>query len=284
MQVFIYLIFFLSIFIKYSSSNYIQCTSHCPQLTIKFLQPLIIPIECQENNNIRNIYDYALFCTIDYRIDYDAKEIYVNFKASNDTHTFKQQNLSEFLIQTIWLGFNQESNQPNITHRKYGCNTKNDCARSYYLNTIEYLITDGKLKLDEINLELYNQSKKSIHRCRDNNRVGNRSAVRCRNGLCYAHNIDGKQYCTSDNTPTLFSEIEYYLPKFEENERELIEYKCNKHLCNRNETMEIIKNILLNYTNWNTVENQIKEKSSTIQKAISYCLIILSLINLQFLF
>jgi hypothetical protein len=285
MQFFIYLSLFLYVFIKTSSSNYIQCTSQCNQITVSFLQPLIIPIDCQDdNNNLTNSYNYALICIINYRIDYDAKQIYINFEASNDTNIlFKEQNQSEFLIQTIWLGFNQESNQPNITHRKYGCNIKTDCARLFYLNTIEYLITDGKLKLDEINSKLYNQTKSLSLRCRNRNPISNRSVIRCSKGLCYAQNIDKKQYCTSDNSAMLFSEIEYYLPTLSTNERELIEYRCNKDLCNKNDMIKIIKHILLSYTNWNNYN--IEQKSSTIHQTVSYCLIILlSLINLEFLF
>jgi hypothetical protein len=81
----------------------------------------------------------------------------------------------------------------------------------------------------------------------------------------------------------LFSEIEYYLPTLSTNERELIEYRCNKDLCNKNDMIKIIKHILLSYTNWNNYN--IEQKSSTIHQTVSYCLIILlSLINLEFLF
>jgi hypothetical protein len=295
MQFFIYLILFLCISVKYSSSNYILCTPKCTQITVSFLQPLTIPIACQKDDNVTNIYEDALSCIIDYRIDYDAEQIYINFQASNDTNLLKEQNQSEFLIQSVWLGFDQESNQPNITHRKYGCNIKTDCARLFYLNTIQRLIIDGKLKLDEITLKLYNQSKPTRRRCKDSSKTGNKSTIPCGNGLCYAHNIDKKQYCTTDNTPMFFSEIEYHLPKLMINEREVIEYKCNKHLCNTNETIKKIEKILLDYTNWNNnnnnnsiikneEQNPIKEKSSTIQQTVSYYLIILSLINLQFLF
>jgi len=291
MRFFIYLILFLYIFIKISSSNYIQCTSQCNQITVSFLQPLILPIDCQDNNNnnnnLRNSYDYALICFINYRIDYNAKQIYINFEASNDTNIFKEQNQSEVLIQSLWLGFNQESNQPNIADRKYSCNTKNDCARLFYLNTIEYLIKDGKLKLDEINSKLFNQTKPLRLRCINSTQTSNRSITRCSYGLCYAHNIDKKQYCTSDNSAMLFSQIEYYLPTSLANKVELVEYKCNTDLCNKNAMIKMIKNILLNYTNGNDnyfIGTNIEQKSSTIHQTVSYCLIILSLINLQFLY
>ena len=289
MQLFICVILYLCLFIKYSSSNYIQCTSKCPQIVVSFDDSLTIPVTCQENTNIS---ESALVCHVDYRIDYDAERIYITFKASNDTKNFKEQEQSEYLLQTIWLGFSQGSGQPNLTHRAYECNTTNDCARQYYLNTIKYLITDGKLELDKIPLNLYNPSlstsQPTRRRCKDSNKKGNNTLTRCRTGLCYAHNTEKKQYCTKDITPTFFSDFEYYLPRSEVNEREVIEYKCNINLCNRNYMIKKIKNILYDYTNW---ENHIKTKqpveaksSSRIDQIISYYLIFLSLIKLGFLF
>lgn len=274
-----FILFFTSIFIKYSVSNYIQCTPTYPQITISFQQPLTIPIDNQDS--ISN-YVSALVCVIEYRIDYDTKQIYVNFKATNDTNRLKE-NHSEFLSQALWLSFNKESQQPNIAHRKYECNTKDDCARSFYLNTIEHLITVGISKLDEIHMILYSPSNPKPRRCRDNSKPKNQSLVRCGKGLCYAHTIDQKQYCAKDNTPILFSEFQYYLPKLITNERELIEYKCNINLCNKNATIDQIKNILIDYTNWN-IDYIESKKSSTIQQNLSYYLFLFSLINLKFLF
>ncbi|CAF3835875.1 unnamed protein product [Rotaria sordida] len=308
-------ILFLYLFIQNSSATYLRCTSKCTQITVPFLEPLKISNECQDNNSLINIYDYSTSCIVDYRIDYDAKNICINFKASNDTHIYDGYNQSEFLVQTIWLGFNQDSEQPNITHRKYGCSTENDCARQFYFNTIKHLITNGQLQIDKIKSKLYRQSllpkNIALRRCEINNTTYNRSTIRCQDGLCYVNNMNEKQYCTSDKTPTFFSEFRSYLPKSTAKEIELIEYKCNKHLCNNNETIEIIKKLLRDYTNWNNInnkQNQIEEKSSstiyqieeksssttykieekssstTTCQTVSNILIILSLINLRFLF
>ncbi|CAF0984325.1 unnamed protein product [Rotaria sp. Silwood1] len=283
-------ILFLCLFVQTSSATYLLCTSKCNQITVPFLEPLNIPQECQDNNTFNDIYDYAAICIIEYRIDYDAKNIYITFKASNDTHIFEEYNRSEFLIQTMWLGFSQTSGQTNITHRKYGCRTQYDCARQFYFNTIEHLITKGQLQIDKIKSTLYRQSSSekqiALRRCKNSNTTGNTSLVRCRDGLCFVNNINGKKYCTSDNTPTFFSEFESYVPKSITNEVELIEYKCNRHLCNSNEMIEKIKNILRIYTNWNNInneENQIEQKSSITCKTVSNILIIVSLINLPFL-
>ncbi|CAF0902302.1 unnamed protein product [Rotaria sordida] len=288
-------ILFLYLFIQNSSATYLRCTSKCTQITVPFLEPLKISNECQDNNNLIDIYDYST-------------------SSSNDTHIYDGYNQSEFLVQTIWLGFNQDSEQPNITDRKYGCSTENDCARQFYFNTIKHLITNGQLQIDKIKSKLYRQSllpkNIALRRCEINNTTYNRSTIRCQDGLCYVNNMNEKQYCTSDKTPTFFSEFRSYLPKSTAKEIELIEYKCNKHLCNNNETIEIIKKLLRDYTNWNNInnkQNQIEEKSSsttyqieekssstiyqieeksssTTCQTVSNILIILSLINLRFLF
>ena len=284
MQFFVDLLFFLCLFIQYSFSNHTLCTSQISQITVPFLQPLVIPLE-------NTPHDSALLCIIEYRIDYDAKLIYINFKASNDTKLLPVEYHSEFLIQSIWLAFNGETQQPNITHRKYGCNTQTDCGRAFYLNTIERLITNGQEKLDEIKSNLYNQSI-TKRRCRDSTLRGNQSIVRCGYGLCYAYSIDKKQSCTSsDNSPTFFSEIEYHRPKSSGNERESIEYKCNTDFCNGNRMMKIIKDLLIDYTSWEnnlnspTEGNLIEEKSSNNARTLSTtCLLIFSFIYLQFLF
>lgn len=268
-------------FLQYSTCKYIHCTSRCPQITVSFTQPLSIPLNCQENN--RSIYDSALICLIDYRIDYDNQQVYINFKSTNDTeHTFKELNQTEALLQSIWLGFTQDSDQPNITHRSYACSTDNDCARIFYFDTIEYLITNGQNKLNQITSILYNQTKSKSYRCINTLKSINRSSVRCSKGLCYAHNHDHKQYCTSDITPMFFSEIQYQTPSSSINQREIIEYKCNKHHCNRNSTIQRIQNLLLDYTNWQQQIQQKSSSSSSFQRTLSFILLNLSLLfNLQ---
>jgi hypothetical protein len=287
MRSFIYLILFSGIFIQYASSNYIFCTSLYNQVEVSFRNPLEIPVDRQESNSITNNYEYASLCKIVYRIDYDAKSIYITLNANNDTNTFKAHNQSELLLQTIWLGFEQESKQPNITQRTYFCNTGNDCALQFYLNTIQYLITKGKSKLDQIRSKLYKRpssiDKSTRYRCKDSTKIYNKSLVQCDKGLCSANTINAKQYCTSDNTASLFSEFEYHSPQSIINEREAIEYKCNINLCNGNVTIAKIKKHLQHYTNWKG-EYQIEEKSSTIRRTLSYCLIILCLFVLRLLF
>ena len=226
--------------IKSSSISYIQCTSQCPKLTLTFDNPFSTFIDCPIDRP--DNFTTALVCEIDYRIDYDTKQIYLNFKATNDSHLLDTHIPSEYLSQSIWLGFNSESNQPNITHRAYACNRNDDCARKFYHRTIRRLINDGLIIVEEIKINLYNSSSEQF-RCRNN-----RTTVTCPYGLCYALNIEKKQSCTSDRTATLFTEIEYRQPRNSSRERQLIEYKCNRPLCNGHRMMEKIQNLLLDYT------------------------------------
>ncbi|CAF1682280.1 unnamed protein product, partial [Adineta ricciae] len=223
MLFFIQLIIFSCLFIKSISCDYIFCTSSCPQITVPFYEPTRLPRRCGDQ---KNTYHLALNCIIDYRIDYDAQNVYINFKATNDTLNFRDYNQSEFLTQSIWLGFNKESDQPNITNRQYGCNTRNDCARSYYLETIQRLIVGGKQLIDQIHEKLYRtrpfSSKDASQFCRDNTQKSNLTWTRCERGLCYAQNINRKQFCAKDNAPTLFSDMIYYFPRAPTEEREYI--------------------------------------------------------------
>ena len=294
MQHFTYYILFLIFLLHSTTSKYIRCTSDCSQLTIPFHDPLTIPIECQDNNNTTDIFDQALICIIDYRIDYDAKNIYVTFKASNDTKLIHVHHDSQYLLQTVWLGFNHGFNQPNITQRQYGCNTGADCAREFYLKSIDWLINEGKVHLEKIHKKMYNDSSTSDSshlRCIDSKLRTNRTAVRCRQGLCYAHYVHhqsdqretaNRQSCDRDTMPTFFSEVEYYSPDVNNHRREVIEYKCNRELCNRNEVIKVIHKILDYYTRWNVEENfhdsSIKSaKSSAIDRINNRFLLIISI-------
>jgi hypothetical protein len=286
------LFFSLPLLHECSPSAYIRCSSRCPQVDITFVDPLTIPDYCQETNNLTDIYEQALVCIVDYRIDYDAQRVYINFKATNDSKDLQEPNQSQYLIQTIWLGFNRESNQPNITDRSYRCAGDDDCARTFYLNTIEQLIDDGKVQLNKIHRKLYNHSLSidafSSRRCIDSKIKTNRSAIRCPHGLCYADSTqheprdthDSKiQECKKDHTPTFFSEMTSHLTPLETIERELIQYKCNKHLCNRNEVIHAVRRILHDYSGWkpttekNEVTINVKSSAPALHAALLFVVI-----------
>lgn len=248
---------YLYLLIQSSFTFSLHCTSQCSQITLSFTQPFSLSEHCPN-------LDRALVCLIDYRIDYDAKQIYIIFKATNDTDVISTDIPSQVLIQSIWLGFNQQANQPNITHRTYGCNDRDDCARRFYFKTIERLTIDGWRILEEIKFHLYHSSGDKL-RCRNN-----RTTIACPNGLCYALNIEKKHICTSDQTATLFAEIEYRIPRNHTSERQLIEYKCNRPFCNGQRMMEKISQYLHEYTHGKSTKNITMKSSSNVFYLGSY--------------
>lgn len=276
MHLFTSVLLSFSLLLKCSSSAYIRCSSRCAQVAVTFADPLTIPDYCQETNNLTEVYEQALVCSVDYRIDYDAQSVYIEFKATNETTHMEGLTQSQYLMQTIWLGFNQESNQPNITQRHYRCAVADDCARTFYLNTIEQLIDDGQVHLEKIHRKLYNHSVSS-RRCIDNKRKTNRTAVRCPNGLCFVDSLEQEprdvhtsklQGCIRDNTPMFFNEMTSFLPRSGGSiEREVIQYKCNKHLCNRNEIINAVRRILYHYSGWNLTIEKNEEVSVNVKSS-----------------
>ena len=248
------------ILVEYSlainDTDLIQCTSHCSQITVSFAQPLVFPPQCQETH-----YDYALACGIEYRINYDTEDVTIDFQATNDTGSLEDQKPSEFLVQTMFVGLSQNVTQPNVITRKYGCNTNNDCARQFYLNTINYLVNEGPSQLELIRSKLQNDSlivgEESKRRCIDSIRPSSRPSIKCPTGLCFAeekrYNLNDQQTskqqrCQQENRPFLFSEIEHHTPPSSYKERDFLEYQCNKNVCNRDDFIGKIKSLISEYT------------------------------------
>lgn len=267
-----YRLSFLLIILRLSDADYIRCSSKCSQLTIPFDRLETLQIECHDNKNNSDIYESALVCLVDYRIDYDAKNVYVQFKSTNDTKDYQMTVHSEYLVQAIWLGFNHGSSQPNITHRQYGCKTEDDCARKFYSKSIDWLISDGRSFLEKIHRKMFDVEKRATRfRCIDKARQTNRTARLCRTKLCYAELADQssadlshrmKQRCDNERSPTFFSEIEYYSPDLNRTGREFLEYRCNRDLCNRIEAIKVVEKLVHLYTRWNFEETSIIVKSS----------------------
>ncbi|CAF3475595.1 unnamed protein product [Adineta steineri] len=307
MQFFFHLILLSCIFVEYSLSddntNYILCTSHCPEITVPFSELSILSTECQANDT--NNYESALSCGIEYTIDYDAKSIRISFQVTNDTHNLENQTSAEFLVQSIKLSL-QQYGRPNFVNRKYGCNTKEDCARDFYLSTINVLVNDGAANLDLIRIKLHNDSlivgEKAQRRCTDSNKTGDKTSRSCKNGFCHAriekYELDGPtntktQSCVPVTDPTLISEIEHHSPKSTQKERETLEYTCNKNVCNRNDFISKIQEIINIYIQWKPIDQEaqpnqpnepINEKSAenlSIQQTISSSILVLFLLIIK---
>lgn len=257
-------------------NNYILCTSRCQTSTISFSQPTTFPKECQKDENLTDIYDYASACNVEYVINYQTELIHVTFQATNDTTVFEGQKPSEYFIQEIDISLNQRSYKPNIVKRKYGCNTKSDCAREFYLGTIEYLVAEVDHVLNGIKRKLQDDTliygRKSRRQCTNSSLVGDKTWQKCKNGLCYAHNenftmnieqSNKQQTCDLTREPFLYSYIEYHGPKSIEKDKELLQYRCNKNVCNRDTMISKIQNIINSLTNWNSTVPEFKESIST---------------------
>jgi hypothetical protein len=272
-----------------NDTELIRCTSQCSQIILSFAQRLVFPSQCQENN-----YEYALACGIEYRIDYDKEEIVIDFQATNETGSLENQKPSEFLVQTIHIGLSKNSTEQNFINRKYGCNTNNDCAKQSYLNIINYLITEGQEGLDLIRTKLQNDSlivgTESKRRCIDSHKGIDKPSTKCPIGLCFIHleysNLNEEQSykyqrCDGENRPFLFSEIEHHIPSSIEKEREVLKYRCNKNVCNRNDFIDKIKYLVTEFTNGTLKIQSNKSISGKNRALINYQTI--SLVSFLFL-
>ncbi|CAF4123070.1 unnamed protein product [Rotaria socialis] len=303
MRFFCCLIFLSCIFIKDSfainDNNYILCTS-CSIVNLPFSHSSTFPPEHQNDDNLTtNIYDYALACNIEYRLDYNTKQINITCKASNDTSVFEGQEPSEYLIQEITLGLRSISNQQNEIKRTYGCNIKNDCARDFYLETIANLVTEVQSHLASIRKKLQNDTlligTGSQRQCINSSIAGDKQSRRCQFGLCYTnytnypynHEQNSKiQKCDSDNLPIVNSYIKYHEPKSIGKDQETLEYKCNKNVCNRLDRILKIQRIITDFTKWNsTIPKPAmvidKKANSSMKQSIGSYIVVLFLIFIQ---
>lgn len=272
-----------------NDSDLIQCTAQCSQFTNSFEQRLVFPPDCQDDR-----YEYALACGVEYQINYDKQEITITFQATNDTGSLEDQKPSEFLVQTIFLGLSSNTAEQSTLVRKYGCNTQNDCAKRHYLNIINYLVTEGSASLEMIRHKLQNDSlivgEQSRRRCIDSSRTASHPSKRCPTGLCYAqvdnHNLNGQQSskeqrCDSNTQPMFMSEIERHSPPSYYNEREILKYRCNKNVCNRNDFIERIETLISEFTNGTSripseqTASGKKMANSAVEQTISSSLLVL---------
>jgi hypothetical protein len=283
-----------------NDTNYALCTSsRCSQVTLSFSEASVFPTHCQANDDT-SINEYVTTCRITYRINYDYQQIHIDFDATNDTDNVEEQKSSESLSQTLWYRFKDSGRHtPNEVTRKYECNTDTDCARKFYLRTIDHLVNTGLSQFELIKSKLYNDSlltgPLSRRRCTDSAREGNITSRKCGHGLCYVrvenYQIDEKpntkeQKCDYNQNPILFSEIEHHVPRSPEKDKEILEYICNKNVCNRNDLFPKIQNIINEYTNWHVItpdSKTINEKaqSSSIKQTISLYTLVLFIIFIQ---
>ena len=302
MRFFFYLILLSFIWVEFSlttGNNYILCTSNCPSLTLPFHQASTLPNECQDNDQA--IFETAAVCVVEYQINYRTQEISLNFKALNETDQFDVTQQNQLFLQTVSSKFAAYEVDGPFLNRTFYCTMKNDCARSFYLSTIENLVNEGHSKLEHIKTKLFNASVfmdyRSRRRCTDSHKTGNKTSVACPLGACHAHyvyddsteNIEEKhQNCHRETDSHLTSELKYHLSSASSRQRESIDYRCNKNVCNRNDMIHIIKKIIDEYTNWNSSKQEMPEvqtkqlNSLSIRSMMSSSVLVLFLISFQF--
>ncbi|CAF1651933.1 unnamed protein product [Adineta ricciae] len=279
-----HLILLSCVSVQYSSTlsdtNYILCTAHCSQVNLYFNDLLNLPENCRDES----AQDYALTCSVTYHIYFDRQYISLDFTASNDTNYLDEQTSKEILTQTTKLNFNAHPGYDSYDIlRKYTCNTGKDCALDFYKNTISLLVNDGKATLDTLKEKLYNETvlvgPTSRRRCIDSNKTGNKTSVKCSDGFCYTrvekHDFDQEkntktQRCEPTHQSYLLSEIERHMPKSTQ-EKEVLEYSCNKNVCNRNELIPKIQHLMNDYIRWNPARDAEEDTPSplpdTMEKA-----------------
>lgn len=306
MRVAFSLLIFCFVCVEYSFStenqnNYILCSSRCSPFTVSFADALTLPSDCQETESDNSgVSDGALICYVQYTVNYQTQQIQIEFQALNDTDKFQVHPLNHFFLQKLSISLTHQADE---TTREYFCNTKNDCARDFYLQTIDHLIHAGQQKIELIKTKLYNATllmdSRSRRRCIDSVKVGNKSSVLCRTGLCYAlyrqpesseKNESKVQNCHHNDRPVLLSELEYHVSAENSHAKELLEYRCNKNICNRNDMIHIIKGIVHEYTHWKLTSDDLNRaqtkqaSSSTRPSYLSGAFLVQIYIFIQLLF
>lgn len=257
------------------ANNYRLCTLECSGIDLAFADALTLPAECQENENNpeENSEVSAAVCLVEYQINYRYERIRISFGRSNDTDKYHSHGNHQQLEQTISFSLQPEFEDHDSTTRRYSCNNKNDCAKDFYLNTIGPLLADGKNKITLIKNKLYNRSllmgSQSKRRCIDSDKTGAKPSVLCRTGLCQAlfvrhhhrhehqhHQNENKtQKCDEYGSAYLRSENEYHLTDATAHiQKEFLEYRCNKNICNRNDMIEITHGLLSEFSHLPTTE------------------------------
>lgn len=251
-----------------NANDYLLCTSRCSPIDLAFADATTLPSECQDQEDNDDILEPFALCSVEYRINYRYERIHVTFSGLNETEKFDVSRSHQYLEQSVTLNLHSELDETDETTRKYFCNTKKDCAREFYLNTIGSLLYDGKSTLTLIKNKLFNGSlivgPSSRRRCIDSDKTGAKPSVPCRTGLCYAHyvrhhhhhdNGTKTQKCHEHERPVLISKNEYHITdSATQTQNEFLEYRCNKNVCNRNDMIDIIHGLLSEFSHLNATK------------------------------
>lgn len=253
------------IWVEYSLTsgvNYILCTSHCPPITRTFNESTLLEDVChgEDQNNLAS----SLACVVEYRIDYTNERIRIDFQGINETELFDAQQQNQYFEQTLSMVLSNDEHDGTELKRKFYCTMKEDCARSFYLNSIGQLIgNENPGKLKSIKNKLYNHSvlmnEHSRRRCIDNSGPRKNASVSCPMGPCFVskttvntveNSLETTQKCHSERGSYLNSEIKYHISSSSSQKKELLEYRCNKNVCNREDMIRKVTQIIDEFTHW----------------------------------
>ncbi|CAF1000211.1 unnamed protein product [Rotaria sordida] len=167
------------------------CTN-CNDIVLSFNNPSELPSRCDGQHVETDV------CQAVFRTNYVTKEIHMNLTGGSD----------EIGNYRLELEVQNKFDEPkmkdvNIT---YTCQNSFDCAKTYYLLTIQTLI-QNELILDKIEEEIFDPTVVNVQQCSNNQD----QPITCQNGYgCHGYEIiengqiDFEGECRNDSTVTIF--------------------------------------------------------------------------------
>jgi len=190
-----------------------------------------------------------------------------------DINLYSEENATPYPVEIHYrMDINGSFEKPNerMTARlQYSCTVLDDCARTYLIKIYE-MLSNHKPILYVIKDNLYDSANSKVEECYN---LDNQT-VDCKNGLCRAevglyiesdHPFDPipyyRTYC--DYYPpgdpfynkTGLSTINTYGLPTPLGVFNTIHYVCNKNLCNNDENIKLIRNLLVDYNNFDVPTN-----------------------------
>jgi hypothetical protein len=257
------------------------CTDKC-QFSLTFNDPLVVPENCPKE------YGHGyITCRTIIQIDYVQKTIDINLFADENIVTGND------LYQLDIVSSFDPSNEQIRVVLQYSCVYIDECARNYTEEKFKILL-DHQTILYTIKDKLYNIKSSNVQQCYDlQNKTSN-----CTNGLCLAdlggvNNPDDpddvipyyKTYCNYNaseerfqNKTGLNSTNQYGIPAVFGIFNSL-HYVCNQNLCNNNENINLIQQLVNDFNNFDKIS-----RATTISSGITITITLLLIIKSFFIY
>ncbi len=236
----------------YSISNLslvtcLLCTN-CVDITLSFNNAVELPARC--NGRLFE----AVACQAIFRTNYLTKEVHMNLTGGNDP---KRNYELDLLVQNKF-------DEPKTINANttYICKTSNDCAKLFYLSTIQTLIRNEPI-LHELQGELFDSTASNIEQCSNNQD----QPVTCQNGYgCHGVEIieNGKtEYegeCRNASTMTIFPRLYFDItlvqgdPPLPSSDWNHLGFTCNKqNLCNTRQQIKKMVKLANDFYPWELI-------------------------------